>query len=282
MNDPIAVTGAAGNVGGRVVEVLASAGAEVVGLTRRPSDPPAGASSAIAGYDDPPALRRALTGVRTLVMVTSDGETTAMLRHHANLLDAAAGCAVEHVVLLSSLDADAESPFCYARTAAATEARLAASVPGWSIARASIFSEFFIAEWVVPAGESGQIRLPAEHAAISFVSRLDVAESLAALATLAPTNHHHDVTGPAALTLPAVADLATVRHGRPVRHVDISPQQHRLELAEANTDPWWSYAYATMYSSIRQQRWTATSTAVDELTGHAARSFGEVLGDALR
>ncbi len=37
MNDPIAVTGATGNVGGRVVEVLAAAGAEVVGLTRRPS-----------------------------------------------------------------------------------------------------------------------------------------------------------------------------------------------------------------------------------------------------
>jgi NAD(P)H dehydrogenase (quinone) len=73
----IAVTGASGQIGGQVVRLLAGERAHrVVALTRRvlPSGRwPAGVSARAAGYADPEALRTALRGADTLVLVSSDG-----------------------------------------------------------------------------------------------------------------------------------------------------------------------------------------------------------------
>ncbi len=110
----IAVTGARGRLGGQVVELLSSRdGVDVVGLTR-----------AVAEYDDRPALTAALKGVDTLVLVSSDGEAERVLQHHLNVVDAAAANDVRHVVALSSVDVDLDSPFCYARVNALTEQAL--------------------------------------------------------------------------------------------------------------------------------------------------------------
>ncbi|MCK8680536.1 NAD(P)H-binding protein [Streptomyces lichenis] len=71
----IAVTGAAGSLGGRVVRLLAGPDADVVAMTRRkpPAEAfPPGVEVAVADYGDPAALRAALKGVDTLVFVSGD------------------------------------------------------------------------------------------------------------------------------------------------------------------------------------------------------------------
>jgi len=40
-----------------------------------------------------------------------------------------------------------------------------------------------------------------------------------------------------------------------------------VEMAAAGEDPWWMYAYSTMFASIREQRWAAVSGEVHRLTG---------------
>ncbi|MEU5943692.1 NAD(P)H-binding protein [Micromonospora sp. NPDC047548] len=113
----IAVTGGTGRIGGHVVQLLADERRhDVVGL-----------SSRTAPYDDPAALRAALDGVDTLVFVSSDGEAARVIVHHHKVLDAAIQRGVGHVVLLSGLDADVDSPFCYAYTNGHTERLLRAS-----------------------------------------------------------------------------------------------------------------------------------------------------------
>jgi uncharacterized protein YbjT (DUF2867 family) len=130
----IAVTGGTGRIGGRVVELLtAAAGHEVVAL-----------SSRTAPYDNPSALRAALDGVDTLVFVSGDGEAARVVVHHRNVVQAATQCQVGHVVLLSGLDVDLQSPFCYAYTNGDTERLLRASGRPYSIVRASLFTEFFL------------------------------------------------------------------------------------------------------------------------------------------
>jgi NAD(P)H dehydrogenase (quinone) len=130
----VAVTGGTGRVGGRVLELLTGAGGhEVVAL-----------SSRTAPYDNPSALRTALDGVDTLVFVSSDGEAARVIVHHHNVVQAATQCRVGHVVLLSGLDVDLQSPFCYAYTNGDTERLLRASSRPYSIVRASLFTEFFL------------------------------------------------------------------------------------------------------------------------------------------
>ena len=171
----IAVTGAGGQVGSQVVRLLAGEQAhQVVALSRRvlPSGRwPAGVSARAADYADLEALRTALRGADTLVFVSSDGPVAQVMVHHHNVIRAARASGVAHIVALSGLDADPCSPFCYAVSYGYTERLLAESECLVSIARASIYSEFFTG-FLSRARASGQVRLPAANGRISLVSAL--------------------------------------------------------------------------------------------------------------
>jgi uncharacterized protein YbjT (DUF2867 family) len=101
----------------------------------------------------------------------------------------------------------------------------------------------------------------------SDVSRGDVARCLAALALAPASGRHHDITGSRSLDLDAIAAAGTREWGTPLRHVNIAPGEHGAEMAAAGEDPWWMYAYSTMFASIRDQRWAAVSAEIHRLTG---------------
>lgn len=266
----IAVTGATGQVGGQVVRLLAAEQPhQVVALSRRglaSGQWPARVSARAADYADPQALGAALRGADTLVFVSSDGPVAEVMVHHRNVIRAARDSGVAHIVALSGLDADLSSPFCYAVSYGYTEQLLAESGCPVSIARASIYSEFFLG-FLARSRASGQLRLPAADGRISLVSRADVARCLAALAVAPPSGRHHDITGPQSLDLAKIAALATREWGTPLEYVRITPSEHCAEMAIAGEDPWWMYAYSTMFASIREQRWVAVSGEVHRLTG---------------
>lgn len=277
----IAVTGAGGRLGGQVVRLLAAqAGHEVVALCRRKitfEPGPTPVEVAYADYADRASLSEALRGANTLVLISSDGEGTAVLRHHLNLIEAAAAeRGISHVVALSSVDADSKSPFCYAITNGYTEEALLASGCPVSIARASIFTEFFVG-FLKQAVDTGQLRLPASNGRIGLVSRSDVGRCLAALATSEPTGRHHDLTGPAPLDLATIAALTADTWKSPMRYIDISPREHLAEMAMAGEDTWWLYAYSTMFASVREGRWDAVSGEVLRLTGQQPMTVQDVL-----
>ena len=152
--------------------------------------------------------------------------------HHHNLIAAAADCGVTHVVALSGLDADQRSPFCYAVGNGYTEQMLRDSGCGFSIARASIYTEFLLA-FVTTARAGGQLRLPAGDGQISPVCRGDVGRCLAALAIGPPTGRHHDITGPDALSLAAIAEIASRAWQSSIVYLSITPAAYQTELAAA-------------------------------------------------
>jgi NAD(P)H dehydrogenase (quinone) len=276
----IAVTGASGQVGGEVVRLLAGEQAhQVVALSRRVLPPgrwPAGVTARAAGYADPEALSAALRGVDTLVLVSSDGPVAQVMVHHHNVIRAARASGVAHIAALSGLDADPCSPFCYAVSYGYTERLPARSGCAVSIARASICSEFFTG-FLARARASGQVRLPAADGRISLVCRADVARCLAALAVRPASGRHHDITGPGSLDVAAVSALAARAWGTALEYVRITPAGHCAEMAVAGEDPWWMYAYSTMFASIREQRWAAVSDEVRRLTGRSPAPVRETL-----
>ena len=275
------MTGARGNVGGQVVDLLANDnGQGVVAVAREPqSENPSlrNVLWVVANYNDVAALRAAFEGVETLVLVSSDGDTASVLTHHRNIVAAAVQAGISNIVALSSLDADMASPFCYAKTNAFTERMLAESGLAVSIARASIYSEFFM-QWLQTARRSGEIRLPAADGRISLVGRDDVARVLAALTINPQAGICHDITGPRALDLATIAELASRIFRKPVSFTDITPREYVVEMTKEGRDPWWVYAFSTMFDSIREQRWSTVSDDVTRLTGHAPTPFSEIVG----
>jgi NAD(P)H dehydrogenase (quinone) len=262
----IAVTGASGSLGGQVVRLLAEqAAADVVAITRRPAVLPSSVTARIADYGDLDALRKSLSDVDTLVFVSSDGEATRVLAHHLNVVSAARDSGVRHIIALSSVDADVESPFCYAVTNGYTEQAIRDSGCGFSLVRASIFSDFF-RTFLVSARSTGRISLPAGDGRIGLVSKADVGRCMSALARSAPSGRSHDVTGPAALSMAAVADRASEAWGRPVVYQPIGAAEHIARMATSE-GPWWLYAYTSMFASVREQRWDRATAEVQRLTG---------------
>jgi NAD(P)H dehydrogenase (quinone) len=275
-----AVTGASGRIGAHVTRLLAADPAhQVVAISRRPPPAarwPANVSWTVADYADPGALGSALRNIDTLVFISSDGPVAQVLVHHHNVIRAAAAGGAGHIVALSGLDADLRSPFCYAVSYGYTEGLLSDSGCPVSIARASIYTEFFAA-FLLAARATGELRIPAGAGQVSLVSRLDVARCLAALAATGPAARHHDITGPEALSMAAIAGIAEREWQLPVRYVDTPSAEFCTELALAGEDPWWVYAFASMFASVREQRWSATSDSVAQLTGSPPLAVGDVL-----
>ncbi|MFC7929285.1 NAD(P)H-binding protein [Streptomyces cinereoruber] len=276
----IAVTGAAGRLGGRVVQLLADRdGVDVVAMTRRtlPTEAlPPQVKVAVADYADPPALRAALKGVDTLVFVSSDGPDARMLLHHRNVVAAAAAEHVGHVAALSSVDVDTASPFCYAVVNRLTEDLLRASGVPYSFARASLYTEFF-QDWLTKARATGLLRLPAANGRISLVARDDVARALAALAVGEPTGRHHDITGPESADLAGIASITAEAWETPVAYVDIPAATYCAETAGTGLDPWWLYAFSSMFASVREQRWDRVCNDYTRLTGRLPLALRDVL-----
>ena len=253
----ISVTGARGRLGGQVVELLSGRdGVEVVGLTR-----------AVADYDDRPALTAALDGVNTLVLVSSDGEAERVLQHHLNLAEAAAANGVQHVVALSSVDADLDSPFCYARVNALTEQALSDAGCAVTAVRASIYTEFF--ETLLDgATVDGELRLPAEDARVALVARADVGDAWPPARCC---------RRPEPSTSPG-RPRSTWRRSprREVRRTCRSPRRSSRPGWPIGRRRGGAYAYTSMFGSIREHRWEVVTDAVERLTGRPATAVVSV------
>jgi NAD(P)H dehydrogenase (quinone) len=270
----VAVTGAAGAIGSRVVGLLTADGIPVTALVRDARRAHPSASAALVDYADRASLDVALQEADTLVFIGSDGRADRVLAHHHNILRAAAGAGVRRIVLLSSQDADAESPFCYAPVYADTEVQLAESCPEPVVVRAGLYAEFF-GRWVLDAARSGELALPMRES-VAPIGRADVASALAS-AAIGPTPRLATITGPAAFDLDELAALASRLGGREVRASTITSDEFRRRLIETGTDPWWSYAFTSMFESIDQGRFAEVTPDVTAIIRRTPQSFEAVL-----
>lgn len=270
----IGITGATGGVGSRAVRHLLATGREdVVALARRPEAVPAapGLRTRRADYDDPASLAEALYGLDELVLVSSDGLSETMERHHRNVIAAAADAGVGYIAYTSILDVTADSQFYYSPGHQATEALLAESGIAHCNARTSVFADFFTETWLDAARASGELALPLGEGAVSLVAREDVARGLAA-AALARIEGTVDLTGPEALTGERIAASASAT-GAPVRFAPVEDEAYRATLAEEGEPAWLIEAYASMFTSVRDARFATAPGDIERLSGKPPMDF---------
>ncbi len=268
----LAITGATGRLGGRIARRIASAGASqrlVVRDPRRAPDLP-GATAVPASYAEGDAVRAALEGVATVLMVSAS-ESADRVAQHLAFVDAAAEAGVEHLVYISFFGAAPNSTFTLARDHDATEQHIRASGLGFTFLRDNLYADF------VPllAGEDGVIRGPAGDGRVAAVTQDDIAD-VATTVLLDPGAHAratYSLTGPEALSMAEIAEILTAHGGRPVSyHAETVPEAY-ASRASYDAPDWQLDAWVSTYTAIAAGELATVTDDVERLSGHPATSL---------
>jgi NAD(P)H dehydrogenase (quinone) len=269
------VTGATGYVGGAALRLLSTLGGSrsVVGLARNAESAALttlkGTTYRIADYNDRRSLDKAFQGATRLLFVASDGAGPDVIRQHANVIDAATGSGIEHIVFTSVIDVAEASPFYFAAVYRDAERRLIECGREWTILRCGLYSDFLLSNWLEPAGSTGVIAVPAGQSRITTLSRDDVAAAAAAvLASGAHRGQIYELTGPRTYAFEEIGEVASRVFGVPIAYKPCSPADYLRRCRATMGDPW-PHVFATLFASISQGRYASISSAVQDLSGKA-------------
>ncbi len=288
MNDSkkptLLVTGAGGQLGRRVVELLLDAQAgPVIATTRDPEKlaPLAarGADVRKADFGDPASLEAAFAGARRILLISTSALAPAGLRlaQHRAAVRAAVAAKVEHVVYTSG-------PAPYPVEGGAliddhfwTEQALFASPLEWTVMRHFLYMDSLLSS-VPGAVASGRLVSSVGGSATNYVTREDCARAdAAALAADFRGRRILDITGPKAVTQDEIAALASELTGRAVQRVDVTAEEERATMASGGMPPFVVDAVARFNLGRAQGYHAIESPAVETLTGRAPCSVREFL-----
>jgi uncharacterized protein YbjT (DUF2867 family) len=272
----VAVTGATGRLGSRVARRLAAADVPQLLVVRDPARAPKlpGASVARAEFRDADAVRAAVAGVPTVLMVSA-GENVDRLQEHYAFVDAVAAGGVEHVVYISFAGASPDATFTLVRDHWATEQRIRESGLRWTFVRDNLYADFF----PLMVGVDGALRGPAGDGRVAAVGQDDIADAVAAILR-SPRQHAgetYTLTGPAAMTLDEAARVMTGVVGREIRYVRETVDEAYASRSVYGAPDWQVAAWVSTYTAIAAGDLAEVTGDVERLAGHPPMSLGEVL-----
>lgn len=299
----LGITGATGQVGGRIAACLTSLGVPQRLIVRDAARAPRLAGAEVveaSSYGHAAEMVHALTGVDRLFLVSARDRFGVAhvaaktgtpvppydrLREQLTAVDAAVEAGVKHIVYLSVMSARPDAVFILAPDHYYTEEYIRASGVSFTFLRAGLYTDN------VPQGVSAGdvIRVPAGEGRCAWVTRNDVAA--AAVGVLTGRGHEgqsYDVTGPEALTMAETAECLSAVVGRRIVYQPQTPEEaratrstSRLEKFEAERraltghglDEYEVEVFVTHFAQIAVGDLALVSDAVPKLTGRPAESL---------
>jgi uncharacterized protein YbjT (DUF2867 family) len=278
--ETVLVTGASGNTGRPLVEMLSARGVAVRAMVRsaagreRLTGLPV--EVIVGDFDDPEAVAAALSGIRRAYLVTPSSQRAQ--DQQEQFVELAAKAGVEHLVKLSQLAADEASPVRFLRYHAAVERRIRERGIGFTFLRPNLYFQGLLA-LAGPIRDQGVLPAPIGNARVSAVDVRDIA-AVAATALTEPghAGATYTITGPAAITHTEIAEAITAAAGRDVTFVDVPPDDFAASLRGLLPD-WQLDGLLEDYAHYSRGEAAAVLPTVADVTGHAPREVAEFARD---
>lgn len=236
----ILVTGATGNVGGAVADLLLERGVATRILTR---DPARAARFAIAGAQvvagdlmRPETLAGAFAGIDRLLLSTAPSPT--LVEEQSAAIAAARATGVSAVVRVSASGAQADSPVNLLDWHGRLDEVLGESGLAWTVLQPGWFLQNYLMQ-AVSIARDGVVHGAMGQGRVAPVDARDVA----AVAVAALTEPHHNgqvysVTGPQSLSQPEVGSAIGRGLGIEVRYQDLPTASFSHGLRAAGLPEW--------------------------------------------
>jgi NAD(P)H dehydrogenase (quinone) len=281
------ITGASGQLGRRVVELLLDAHdiapSDLILVTRSPnrlSDVAGrGAQVRHGDFDDPEGLPAAFAGGERMLLISAD-QIGQRIRQHSGAVEGAKAAGITHIAYTSFLNTDVDdNPAAIAPEHSATEEAIRAAGLTSTFLRNSIYAELQAGD-AAAALASGRLVTNGGEGRTAYVSRDDCA-AVAAVVLADPSAHEnatYDVTGPDALDARALAALYAEIGGKPVELLPVDDATFTRGLVEhAGMPQPLAETYATFGAAIRAGLLDVRTDVVERLTGRHPRSLRDVL-----
>jgi uncharacterized protein YbjT (DUF2867 family) len=263
----IVVTGATGNVGRPLIELLAAAGEQVTAVARRPAEGlPPGVVFRAADLADAGSLRPVLDGAEALFLLVVGDDPQ-------GILDAAKAGGVRRVVLLSSQGA-ATRPELYPHPRAFEDA-VTGSASAWTILRPGGFASNAYA-WAESVRTQRTVCAPFGDVGLPTIDPADIAE-VAAMTLRGDdyTGRVYELTGPVLSTPRQRTEAIADALAQPIRFVELTREQARTQMLNTMPEPVVEGTLAILgQPTPAEQR---ISPHVEQILGRAPRTFTDWL-----
>ncbi len=277
----ILVTGATGGNGTELIKQLEPLGILIRAMVRKlPTEAGFRSNNVefVSGdFDDRESLVKALRGVDRAFLTTNSSERVE--EQQLRFVEAAKESGVRHVVYLSQLHADQDSPVRFLRYHAIVEEALAASGMSFTCLRPNLYMQALLG-FAGSIESEGRFFAPAGDARVSLVDVRDIAE--VAAAALTGEGHEgkvYDITGPEALTHRELASQFSEALGKQVDYIDVPDAAMQEALLAYGMPLWQAEGLVEDYGHYRRGEAPGVSGDVQKVTGHAPRSFRSFLKD---
>jgi uncharacterized protein YbjT (DUF2867 family) len=280
MSETFLLTGATGKTSGLVLQQLRARGATVRALVRDANKATSlaaqGVELAVGDFDQPETLARALDGVTSVFLVTPPHpDAGRMVERFVTV--AAQSPTRPRIVRLSAIKGTDHGPTDNTRTHGHADRAILESGLNYVILRPNYFMQnlFGSAQSIL---SSGMIFQGTGDGKLGSIDVRDIAD----VATAVLLDHQWDrgiyeLTGPETLSYGDVARLLTEALGREIHYVPVTPEQVRESILKLGWGDWAAGIMAD-YSAAYARGWgDFTTTFVEKLSGHPARSYAAFL-----
>ncbi len=278
----ILITGATGNIGGEVVRLLVSKGAQVRALVRDPKKAEAlaqrGVELAQGDFDNPASLDAALQGVDSAFLLSPS--MPQQVEQQNAFVDAAQHANVRHIVKLSGAGASENNPQQFARWHWQVEQHIRHSGVPFTFVQPIYFMQNFLGKDTAQMiATQGRFAAPIDpNLKFNVVDSRDIAAVVASVLT--ETGHEgktYVVTGPELLSSNEHAEKFSAALGKPVSFMSVPAETFKNILLGAGQPQWLASSVVELFQNLD----TYVTNTVVEVAKKEPITFDQFIKDNL-